>query len=136
MLKITCAYLSAALIFALSAAGASSVLKDVNGNKEYYLYGSGSDCVIVDENDYSPAYLAFVKGVCVKNVSERDVLETIRRYEADLVFSERFGSVTNYYYYSNKISGYKLVKGKKINIHAAFDDGVISIGTPLIFGSY
>ena len=55
---------------------------------------------------------------------------------AHLVFSESGEWGVCEYYYSNKLSNYVIVRGKKVNIHIAYGKNSLTIGTPLIYGSF
>jgi hypothetical protein len=67
-------------------------------------------------------------------------LQTARKQiinkNAHLVFSECGEWGVCEYYYSNKLSNYTIVKGKKVNIHIAYGKNSLTIGTPLIYGSF
>ncbi len=71
-------------------------------------------------------------------ISEEDfsLSECIKYFKAEIIFSETAGGVTSYYLYSPSISRSKTLRGEKINLHIAFDNGRVVMGSPLIYGGF
>lgn len=64
------------------------------------------------------------------------VNDFLTEYDCRLVFSEVFDGLVVKYYYTPKISVYRSINGKKVNIQTADRDGGFTIGSPLIYGGY
>ncbi len=57
-------------------------------------------------------------------------------YGARLLFTEKAGDVTNYYYYSPRLGECVLLSGQAVNLHIALRGESGCAGSPLIFGGY
>lgn len=66
-------------------------------------------------------------------VSENQLLSSLK---AQVVKVERVGDITLYYAYSHRMSNTVKVDGKKVNVQIAVTDSAITVGSPLIMGSY
>jgi hypothetical protein len=42
----------------------------------------------------------------------------------------------NYYAYTEKLTTEKIIRGKKINLHIFIGESEVTIGTPIIYGSF
>ena len=60
----------------------------------------------------------------------------LKKYRAKLIFIEEIDGVKNYYYYSNKLPNFEVIKNKKINLQFAIASDRVVVGTPIIYGSY
>ena len=133
-----CALFAAVLLFFGVTLERTPALKGFDV-KEFYLGKDNSCCVIynVDEDAESEYKRLFdVCGERAATLDEYDVTELLTMFDARFVFEESTQTTLGRYYYSDKISAYKLVNGKKINLHTVFDGKSYSVGTPIIFGSY
>ena len=111
-----------------------------SGKHTVYLYSPSSNCEIVElefgkENSFI-CLKSFFKGESVVLDDREDKSEIIDYYRACPVFFETVDEIENEYYYSEKISAYITVNGKKVNVHISETDGKIAVGIPFIFGSY
>lgn len=68
--------------------------------------------------------------------SAEGALAQAEEYGAQLLFCERAGDVTNYYYYSPRLGGCVYVAGFAVNLHVALRGEGGCAGSPLIFGGY
>lgn len=79
-----------------------------------------------------------VKGVDIK--FEVDSYTAVAQLLDDLsvkVYDKQtMGKVISIYGYSNRISGGIVVDGRLINIHIAYNSGTVTIGSPIILGSF
>ncbi len=73
---------------------------------------------------------------CSLAAEDFSLAECIKYFQAEIIFTETAGSVTNYYLYSPVIRRTKTLRGEKINLHVAFDNGRVVMGSPLIYGGY
>lgn len=89
-----------------------------------YSYGLKGKSVFI--NCQSPQYAAACK----------QITSLITDYSAINVFNEQGESFFCEYYYSEQIPVYSFINGKKVNIHVAKSNKGITVGCPMIFGSY
>lgn len=138
MLKIIGAYLAAVSIAIAAYCEKNFIFSDRDGSVEYYLYSASSACKIASKDDISCNLSDFfsVKGICVKGVDKEFVNGFIKRFNAVPVSSQNVEGAFSQYYYTDKIWGYKLVNGKKVNIHVVECDYGFIVATPIIFGAY
>lgn len=111
-----------------------------NGLLSYY---SSGDYTVFDKYDNSVTYgtppLLNKRGCYERldfNGSDRDVKDFIKKAEGKVVFVEQVGDVKIYYAYSRAISGYSELAFGRVNIMIAQSGGKITVGSPLIKGSY
>ena len=62
--------------------------------------------------------------------------ELKKAFDAELLFTETEGGVTNYYLYSPKLSGGIALNGYLVNLHVAVRENRTAVGTPIIFGGF
>lgn len=80
-----------------------------------------------------------LKGVYGESVRTLDLgfeKSVVERYGAKLVFSETVDGIVINYYFSEKLNGAVDVGGKKVNLQTAVSGGALTVGTPMIFGSF
>ncbi|HBF86918.1 MAG TPA: hypothetical protein DDW54_04480 [Clostridiales bacterium] len=118
--------------------GAGAELKG-DGEHVFYLYRESSGCKIVrtteEKADEFIYFKQSLKGESAELKDEERAAEIIEKLGAKEVFSESGDGFYNRYYYTPKISRYVILRGRKINLHLAVGNKV-SVGSPLIFGSY
>ncbi len=129
-----------AVILAFSLVGEKSLIFNVEGDYTFYLESSSSNAKIITV-DYNSAkeIKKSLKNVCGESVTttlKEDIEKEIDRLKAELIFSEKVDNIIINYYYSDKISAYKTINGRKINVQTAINDDIITIGSPIIFGSF
>ncbi|MGN0771569.1 MAG: YwmB family TATA-box binding protein [Christensenellales bacterium] len=66
-------------------------------------------------------------------VSENQLLSSLK---AQVVKVETIGDITLYYAYSHRMNNGVSVDGKTVNVQIAVSDSSITVGSPLIMGSY
>ena len=113
---------------------------DLNGKHTLYLLSASSEAIIVDLNEKSYkefVYLApLYKGESVTLSDPSDIEAYLKKTHSTLVYSETVGEIVNEYYYSGKISAYMSINGQKVNVHVSKNKDSVTVGVPLIFGSY
>ncbi len=129
-----------AVILAFSLVGDKSLIFNVEGDYTFYLNSASSNAQIItvpfDDAKEMKKNLKNVCGESVTTTRMSEIEKEIQRLNAQLLFSEKVDNIIINYYYSDKISAYKTVNGYKINLQTAINDNVITIGSPLIFGSF
>lgn len=70
-------------------------------------------------------------------LEEEELSAFLRKYRAELVFSEDYEGGRNEFYHSNRLgNSYSTIRGE-VNIQIAYcDNGKIIVGLPLLWGSY
>ncbi len=138
MLKKTAVIFAACfLILALYFYLNTPIFKDYANTYEVYLesYSSSEDIVKVAYNNFSG--LPRIKGLSFK--AERNnfsIAEFLEDFGAEIKFTESVKEGTSYYCYSGKIKYREMVKGKIINLHVFIGSEQVTVGAPLIYGSF
>ena len=62
----------------------------------------------------------------------------LSRYDAEIVFTEKFDEAggISYYCYSPKLKKPILLDGKFVNLHVVVKSEDIVLGSPIVFGGY
>ena len=109
---------------------------NIGTGKTLYLYSSSSQCSV--ENSYGNEIIprAWLKGEAVTVCDEKEVENFLNNIKAKEVFSESGELFDCVYYYSPKIRYAASVNGKRVNLHVSKRDGIVKIGTPVIFGDF
>ena len=63
-------------------------------------------------------------------------LDFLTELKCKKVHSESVNGITNYYFYSDKLIKKQIINGKMVNIHLAVTNNYLTIGYPIIYGSY
>lgn len=71
-----------------------------------------------------------------KSDCKQFINEQIKSKKARFCFSESGDWGQSYYYFSPQISDYIIINETKVNVHVVVCDKGVSIGSPLIFGSF
>ena len=118
----------------------------LSGVHTFYLYSRTSNSKIVTteiKNNKCSISPFIIKGESIfvdnKN-SESAINEYIEalliKYKAKIQLVEVASYGKSEYYYSNKIPNYVIINGYRVNVHISISSYGITIGTPLIFGSF
>lgn len=128
--KIICMAVAFICLIMVWSVNKSQAFNGYNGSIETYYNSYSSSCDINNGN----TLLQTGKAICVEErVSPESVLN---HFNAKLCFVEQTSTSINYYAYSNMFSAYKMVKGKRVNLHISVSKNSTKIGTPIIFGSF
>ena len=130
--KILLLLISACLVLSFTHLNSTDLFS--KGEKTYYLYNHSSTASIVKEKSF----------LGINTVGESTVISSenfnlagfLADNSARKVFIEELNEITVYYCYSPNIKRYKVIKGQKINLQIAVRKSVVTIGSPLIYGSY
>lgn len=102
------------------------------------LQGASDGMQIVFSTDDKDIFYS-LKSVTGQSLTTYDgdyVEEFLNDFNCRFVFSETLNDRTVNYYYSMQIRGYRSINGKIVNVAACSYNGVYTIGTPLIYGSF
>lgn len=128
-------FLSVAFMLSLYFTVNKPLFSDYADRYELYLKENSSVAEIVNADNYSFPFYVSVKGeACV--VKCGDEKEIIGDFNAEIIFTEETDDAVIIYAYSKKIPYEKIVSGKKVNLQIAKRNGVIKVGSPLIYGSF
>lgn len=135
--KILCLLMVAMVFCSIGVINSKPVFLGKAERFELYVGSNSStaEIVCVDASDYS--FIKDVKGESFKTSDKNFNVESFfDEYKADLVFVEEVNGVRSYYGYSTKIRYGKIINGKRINVHVAIAQNEITVGTPIIYGSF
>jgi len=68
--------------------------------------------------------------------TEEDVESLLSRMRVTVVYTQSVGGADVIYGYSNRLRGGVVIEGEKINVQFAMRGDTVTVGTPLIFGSF
>lgn len=68
--------------------------------------------------------------------TQDDITKILHSLNATIVKKEKFDGFTVLYAHSPKITNYIILNNKKVNIQIAYKNKIITVGTPIILGSY
>lgn len=119
----------------------------VQGSKPlFYSYADSFEVYLVDgsfsSNIKQCDYYEFIstkniKGeACKINADNFDLDSFIKSFNARVVFVEELDEVVVYYAFSPEIKYLECVRGECVNLHVAVRKGQVTVGAPLIYGSF
>jgi hypothetical protein len=76
------------------------------------------------------------ESVEISNPTNADFLALKNFVGNDIVFTEDVDGIHIVYAYSSNLTGYVMVNGQKVNIQIAKNGNILTIGYPLILGSF
>lgn len=128
------------MTFFILGINSNPVFYDAESTVTVYTDYKSSNCsfVFVSSDDYATEFkkIKKVTGECVEGASIEYINKTLARLNAKKQFSEKVDNIVATYYYSDKIKGYMIVNGKKVNLQTAEGENLNTIATPMIFGSF
>ncbi len=138
MLKKICVIVSSLIVLCGAVmVSTTPVFSDYGDRFEVYLNSSSSLAKAVSVSGKQLIFLKNVEGESVK-VSAKgfNLDELFKEFDATVKFTEQAEQVVIYYTYSPKIKYRKKVKGERVNLQVAVGREQITLGAPLIFGSF
>lgn len=129
------AYVVVSLIICLLSFSAYSRPKLLNYSDNVLIYtGANSSNATVKRVDAGHLSLEKIYGEsCLLDLSVEEIFD---KFNVKILFSEVAENVTCYYGYSKIFPYKKKVNGKIVNVHVAVEDGRVTFGTPIIYGSF
>ena len=110
------------------------------GSYCFYVGSMSSSCEIITVSaDRAASVKPRLREVCGESISttNADFEKTVvARYNAEKVRHEEANGVSVDYYYSSEIPDYVTIGGTKVNIQIARRGDVLTVGSPMIFGSF
>lgn len=113
------------------------IFKGYANNFELYLNSPSSLANIVSANSFS---YAKYKNICGESFNvdknEFDLQKFLSDFCASLIYTEELEHGVSYYLYSKKIKYRTTLFGSVINLHVFVSNSSITVGSPLILGSF
>ena len=137
MRKIACVILSIIFMLLVHISVDKPVFIDESDSVTLYLGNNSSICEIIsiDNGDYHK--YSNIRGESIRlELTNFDLDAFIKKYTAQILFIEQIEQGVNYYCYSPKMKYRRLIDGFIINLHVFVGNECVSIGTPMIFGSF
>ena len=136
MLKTFSASCLSVVLFALVSLRSGAEIR-FDGKREVYSFSPSSNCAVFGEGEMGIIALSpAIKGESVRLSDGVAAEEVVKYFNARLEFSEETEDAYSEYYYSPYLSSSVRINGKKVNLHIAYSGDAVTVGTPLIFGSY
>lgn len=135
---LLCFLLSAAVVLFFAFLGSRPPVFPEGENYTFCVGSSSSQAKMIVTNGNARILrflLSDVRGESTVYM-DKDCSELLAFYEAVPVFTEACAGVRNEYYYSPCFSGGVWIEGALINLHVAYRENTVCIGTPVIFGGY
>ena len=129
--------LAVLVVFTLCVFGNKPVFYGFSEKYCLYLNDNSSMAVqVVADKPFYP-FMAKVKGEsCKVEKDDFSMQEFFESFDAELVFIEEIDGITCYYGYSEEIKFSRLVNGNLVNLQVAVAENSVTVGTPIIFGSF
>lgn len=105
-------------------------------NFEVYTESACSNAVIVSTSKQAYPFILNKYGESCKIQGEFDLQSFLADMGAKAVFIEKTESGESYYAYSSDIRYAKTVKNKRVNLQIHIGDCGVTVGSPIIFGSF
>jgi len=125
------------ILIGTSLASSKPTFSKFSDTYELYLYDSSSNAVIVNATKKSFFDFKRVKGESFKTKSEGfSVEEFFLSMDAQLLFTERTAEGVSYYGYGKNIKYRERIKGCEVNLHVFVGKEEVTVGAPIIYGSF
>ena len=136
-IKLSITALSAALIIFAIAALPQRICFDGGADYVFYCGTSSADCKVVRASGNAKLTRLFLSNVCGEGAEfkELDIDKFLSGVGGKIIFSENAAGITNYYCTAD-LPYSVAIDGTVINLHIAVCEGVVKVGTPIIFGGY
>lgn len=135
--RLTVSFLITAIIFGLYIVNFQPIFNQYASNYQVCLFENSSSAKIVNVTKSGFFALKNVKGESCK-IKKKDFSldEFLREFDAELVHVEEIEQGISYYAFSKKVKYKQKVFGKIINLHVFIGKEEITVGAPIIYGSF
>ena len=133
LVKYTCVVFSLLIILLSFSAYSRPKLLNYSSNVLIYTGNNSSNATIKRVDN---GYFSFEKiygESCLLSLTPQEIFE---KFDVKILFTEVAENVTCYYGYSNKFPYKKQIGNMTVNVHVAVEDGRVTFGTPIIYGSF
>lgn len=137
MIKKSLAIISSILIISFFYFSSfTPVFDDYASEHELYLSaGSTGETITVTTAQYY-LYSGICGESCKIEKADFDLDRFFLEMDAKVVFIEKVKGVVSYYCYSPCVKYKKLLYGKVVNLHVAVAESQVTVGAPIIYGSF
>lgn len=101
-----------------------------------YVGSNSSNADILNTNKSSFMFIKDKRGESCKINGSFDLQSFLSEFDAQLVFTEQTEQGVSYYAYSNKVKYKQQIKSKPINLHVFIGKSGVTVGSPIIYGSF
>lgn len=135
--KVFCIVLAIAVVVAVNLLCSLPLFYGLSDGYTVYLNDGSSMASRVKLNSPIYPFMAKVKGESCKLKKDGfSIDEFFKERNAAILFIEDLDGITCYYGYSEDVKFNALVDGKKVNLQVAVAENSVTVGSPIIFGSF
>jgi type IV secretory pathway VirB6-like protein len=129
--------IAAVTLFVLWAINCVPVFGKMSDNFELYISEHSSNAGIVKVKRQEFPFVRNVTGEsCKLKADNFSVIKFFEDFQAEIVFIEETEEGVSYYGYSPLIKYHKDLRGERINLHVFVGGEQVTVGTPIIYGSF
>ncbi len=134
--KIALYFCSVLILVFIGISNQIPVFFGYSNNFEIYTKNPSSNAVIVQANSNEYRLISNKVGESCKIKGKFDLSSFLQEMGAKVVLSEKTAQGVSYYAYSDDIKYGATIYGKAVNLHVFIGDTGVTVGSPLIFGSF
>ena len=135
--RLLCMFLFAIFIMGIWTMNVQPIFKDYGNVYQVFLNESSSLAKVVSVDKAGFRKLKGIKGEsCKVNADNFNLNEFLLDYSASVIFIEEIQEGVSYYAYTPKINYREEIFGKTINLHVFVGKNQVTMGTPIIYGSF
>lgn len=134
--KIVVLFLVVMFTTFISLSNERPIFSSFSNNFDVYTKNSSSNAEIVKADNLTYSLIIGKVGESCKIEGEFDLQQFLEEMKAEIVMVEEFSEGINYYAYTNKIRYLEYVKGNLVNLQVFIGNSGVTVGSPLIFGSF
>jgi hypothetical protein len=118
----------------------ASALQMLSGTRTFYLYNASSQAFVKNQLTLADIFSVNGESVCIVLPDGADgevyARMLVKALDMEIVFSETVGETLSLYGFSPRFLTSIQLYGKAVNAHLVVGNGVLIVGTPIIFGGY
>ena len=117
-----------------------SALQALSGERTFYLYNASSQAVMKNQLTLADVFALQGESVCItlpKDIDGEGYARGIAKaLDIEIIFTETIGETISFYGFSPRFLTSIQLYGKAVNAHLVVGNGVLIVGTPIVFGGY
>ena len=134
--KFCLAFLAVVFMLFISIANEKPIFSSYASNYEIYTQSASSNARITNADKTLYPFITAKVGESCKVKGEFDIHKFLADMNAEIVFIEPTDEGTSYYAYSSNIRYLKRISGKRVNLQIFIGKTSVTVGSPIIFGSF